>query len=411
MVRGGTVTETAEVLFDPADPELRRDPYPVYRRLRAAAPAWRSPEGVWYFSRYQECFALFRDPALSYDPTRTKTFLGTLSADPARREGQLAEFRASRTVLEMDPPEHTRVRSLFNQAFTPRTLEASRPLITRLADELLDGLTGPRIDVVADFAVMVPVLVICEMLGVPPEERHTFAAIGRAMVATVDPLVPPDERIAASRRLRDYIAALVEVRRQYPGDDLMSRLIEAAEDGRMATEDELLSNTGLLLIAGFETTTSLISNAIYQLIRHPAQRAALADRPELIRAAIEETLRYDGPVHMMRPRTITADARIGDADLHAGDAVVPLIAAANRDPEEFGDPETFDISREVNRHMGFGLGHHMCVGAALARMEAQTVVPRIFERFPDLAFAPDEQPQFRPNLTVRGLEKLPVTLW
>jgi len=403
------MAETAEVMFDPADPELRRDPYPVYRRMRSQAPAWRSPEGVYYLSRYQDCFALFHSPALSYDPTLARAFRGTLSADPGQRERQLAQFRTARTVLETDPPDHARLRSLVNQAFTPRTLAASGPLISRLADELLDGLTGPRADLVADFAVMLPILVICEMLGVAPRERHQFMAIGHAMVATVDPQVPPDERIAASEKLRDYIAVLVRIRRDHPGDDLMTRLIEAARDGRVS-EDELLSNTGLLLIAGFETTTSLIANGIYQLIQHPAQRAALSARPGLARTAVEEVLRFDGPVHMMRPRTITGDVRIGDADLHAGDAVVPLIAAANRDPGEFADPETFDISRAQNRHMGFGLGHHTCVGAALARMEAQAAIPRVFERFPDLALSPREEPRMRPHLTVRGFETLPVEL-
>jgi cytochrome P450 len=411
------MTETAatrrgdNVLFDPADPGLRRDPYPVYRRLREEAPIYQSPGGVRYFSRYADCFALFRDPALSYDPTKTTIFQASLSDDPAERERQLAEFHRSRTVLEVDPPEHTRMRALFSRAFTPRALAEIAPVIDRLADELLDGLDGPRIDLVSDLAVTLPVRVICVMLGVPPQEQGRFVAIANALVRTVDPQVPPDERLAATRSMRDYIAALVAIRRRSPGDDLMTRLIEAARDGRLSSEDELLSNTGLLLAAGFETTTGLITNAVYQLIVHPSQRAALAERPELVRTAVEEVLRFDPPVHMMRPRTITAEVTVGGVRLRPGDAVSPLIAAANRDPDEFPDPETFDIARSVNRHMGFGLGHHMCVGAALARMETQAVVSRIFARFPGLALAPDEEPAFRPHLTIRGFERLPVDLW
>jgi cytochrome P450 len=415
--RGGTMTETAaprqetEVLFDPADPGLRRDPYPVYRRLREQAPTYRSPAGVWYFSRYADCFALFRDPALSYDPTKTTVFQATLSDEPGQRERQLAEFHKSRTVLEVDPPEHTRMRALFSRAFTPRALAEIAPVIDQLADELLDELDGPRIDLVKDFSIKLPVRVICEMLGVQAQEQERFAAIANALVRTVDPQVPPDERIAANKNMREYIAALVAVRRQHPGDDLMTRLIEAAADGRLSSEDELLSNTGLLLAAGFETTTGLVTNAVYQLITHPGERAALERDPELIRTAVEEVLRFDPPVHMMRPHTITADVTIGGAELHAGDAVAPLIAAANRDPAEFPDAETFDITRSVNRHMGFGLGHHMCVGAALARMETQAVVSRVFARFPGLALAADDEPTFRPHLSVRGFERLPVDLW
>ncbi|CUU55450.1 Cytochrome P450 [Parafrankia irregularis] len=402
------MTDSTDLLFDPTDPATRRDPYPTYRRMRAEAPVWRSPEGVHYLSRYQDCYALFRNPALSYDTLTTRAFHDSLSPDPAVRERQLADARRSRTILELDPPEHTRMRGLLTRAFSVRTVEASEPMISGYVDQLLDGLNGPTIDLVSDFAVMLPVLVICDMLGVPVDERHQFIAIGHAVTRSVDPGVPVDDRNAANQRLRDYIATLVAIRREHPGDDLMTRLIEAADDGRLADEEELLSNTGLLLLAGFESTTNLITNAVYQLLSHPDQLAALTEEPAHIRTAIEEVLRFDPPVHMMRPRTITGDAQLGDTQFHQGDAVVPMLAAANRDPAEFEDAETFDIRRSVNRHMGFGLGHHMCLGAALARMEARLAVTRLFARFPALALATDE-PAFRPHLTVRGFAELPVT--
>ncbi|MBL7500944.1 cytochrome P450 [Frankia sp. CNm7] len=397
-------------MFDPTDAELRRDPYPTYRRMREESPVWRSAEGVYYLSRYEDCHALFRDPALSYDTLTTRAFQNSLSRDPDVRERQLTQARKSRTILELDPPDHARLRNLLTRAFSVRSVEASEPMIAGYVDQLLDDLDGPAIDLVSDFAVMLPILVICDLLAVPPEERHQFVAIGHAVTRSVDPDVPIDERNAANQRLRDYIATLVAIRRDHPGDDLMSRLIEAAEDGRLASEEELLSNTGLLLLAGFESTTNLITNAIYQLLRHPDQLALLTAEPAHIRTAIEEVLRFDPPVHMMRPRTITAAARVGGAEFREGDAVVPLLAAANRDPEEFADAETFDIRRRVNRHMGFGLGHHLCLGAALARMEARLAVSRIFNRFPNLSLSAAEEPEFRPHLTVRGFARLPVTL-
>ena len=405
------MTETAEILFDPADPEVRRNPYPVYKRLQTEAPVWHAPWGTYYFSRYRDCFTLFRSPALSYDPFSSAAFLATLAEDPAERERQLKEFYLNRTVLEADPPEHTRLRSLFSKAFTPRSLADVGPVIDRLTDELLDGHDGPDIDLVADYAIVLPVRVICAMMGVPASEQPKFELLAAAMVRTVDPQTPVEERIAANKNLRDYIAALVEIRRQHPGDDLMSRLMEAADEGRLIGQDEMLANTGLLLAAGFETTASLITNAIYQLIQHPEERAALLAQPSLIRTAVEEALRYDPPTHMMRARTITGDVTIGGVELHPGDAVAPLLAAANRDPGEFDNPDTFDITRGVNRHMAFGLGHHMCVGAALARMEAQAMVLRIFQRFPDVHLTPGTTPVIRPHLSVRGFEKLPVTLW
>jgi cytochrome P450 len=395
-------------MFDPTDPVVRRDPYPVYRRMREEAPVWRSPEGVYHLTRYADCFALFRDPALSYDPLATSAFHNSLSPDPAERERQLAQAEMNRTILELDPPEHGRLRSLLTGAFSVRSVEASEPIITGYVDDLLDQLDPARFDLVADFAQLLPILVICEMLGVPSDEKDQFIDIGHAVTRSVDPGVSVDERNAANQRLRDYIASLVAARGRDRGDDLMSRLIEAARDGHLASEEELLSNTGLLLLAGFESTTNLITNAVYQLLRHPDQLAALRAEPALIRTAIEEVLRFDPPVHFMRPRTITADTRIGGVDLHAGDAVVPMLAAANRDPAEFEDAETFDVHRAANRHLGFGLGHHMCLGAALARKEARIAVTRLFERFPRLALC-DAEPAFRPHLTVRGFAALLVT--
>jgi cytochrome P450 len=404
------MTTRTEILFDPADPQLRRDPYPTYRRMRDEAPAWRSPGGIWYFTRYQDCVDLFRSPALSYDSTAAASYQAGLSIDPGIRARQLEETQKNRSVLDVDPPEHTRLRSLMNRAFTPPTVEASRPMIVEYVDRLIEEFQGPSVELVSAFGSMLPVFVICGMMNIPMEERFEFLEVGNTVARSVDPDVPLAEKLAANQRMRDYMATLVAMRRESPGDDLMSGLIGAADDGRLVSEDELVINTGILLIAGFETTTNLITNAIYRLLEFPDQLAALRVEPSLIRTTIEEVLRFDPPSQFMRPRTIVADTEIGGAHLHPGDPVVPLIAAANRDPEEFPDPEMFDITRAVNRHLSFGVGHHLCIGASLARIEAQTAVLRLVQRFPNLALANDEQRAYRSNLQLRGFEKLPVTL-
>jgi cytochrome P450 len=337
------------------------------------------------------------------------SLLATLSVDPDERARQLDAMRRNRSVLDLDPPEHTRLRQLISRAFTANVVEASRGRIIEIADGLLDAFEAPTVDLVSRYALLVPILVICAMLGVPPEERAEFVGIGNRVVRSVDPDVPVDERIAANAALRAYVAGLLDARRRDPGDDVVTRLLDAAEDGRIASRDELLINTGVLLIAGFETTTNLITSTVHQLLRHPDQLARLRADPTLIRTTIEETLRFDPPVHMMRPRPVVAETAIGDIHIQPGEAVVPLLAAASRDPDEFADPDTFDIGRRVNRHLGFGVGHHFCVGSALARMEAQIAVRRLLERFPGLALT-GEEPEVRPTLSVRGLSRLVVAV-
>ncbi|HEY8525284.1 MAG TPA: cytochrome P450 [Acidimicrobiales bacterium] len=403
------MTSTAEpVLFDPADPELRRDPYPTYRRMREVAPAWRSPTGIWYFTRYADSFELFRSPALSYDSTATAAYQASLSSDPEERARQLEETRRNRSLLDVDPPEHTRLRSLINRAFTAPVVEAARPRIVGFVDQLMDAFEGPVVDLVGAYGSLLPIIVICDMMGVDPAERHEFLDIGHAVARSVDPDVPLEEKLAANQRMRTYIGGLLDARRATPGDDLTTRLIQAAADGRV-TEEELVINTGILLVAGFETTTNLITNAVYRLVTHPDQLARLRAEPGLIKSAIEEVLRFDPPSQFMRPRTIIAEVEVGGARLHPGDPVVPLIAAANRDPEEFPDPDTFDIGRTPNRHFSFGVGPHLCVGAALARMEAQIAVERLFDRYPNLSLV-DEELEYRPNLQLRGFAKLNARL-
>jgi cytochrome P450 len=399
------------LLFDPKDPDLRRDPYPTYRRMREESPVWQSPEGIWYLTRYQDCLDLFHSPALSHDTTRSKVFQAGLSPDPEERAQQVVEAQKNRSILDADPPEHTRLRSLINRAFTPAVVEASRPLITEFVDDLIDDLEGSTADLVEQFSSMLPILVICRMLGVPTDERHEFLAIADAVARSVDPGVPVSENLAANARLRQYITGLIELRRSSPGDDLMTRLIEAADDGRLAGEDELMVNTGTLLVAGFETTTNLLTNAVYRLLQHPDQLEAFVVDRSVDRTCVEEVLRFDPPSQFVRARTIAAETEIGGFTLQAGDGVIPVLAAANRDPDEFDEPERFTVTRRVNRHLSFGVGHHLCIGATLARTETAIALRRLFERFPDLALAPDDEPEYRPNLQLRGFSRLPVRLY
>lgn len=401
---------TASVLFDPTDPGLRRDPYPTYRKMREEAPAWRSPEGTWYFTRYRDCVDLLRNPALSYDSTASAAYRSGLSTDPEERAHQLEETQKNRSLLDVDPPEHTRLRSLINRAFTPAVVEASRPLIGEYVDGLLDELGGGTVDLVPGFASMLPIMVICTMMGVSTDDRHQFLEIGNAVARSVDPDVLIPEKLRANARMREYIAGLVAERRTTPGDDLMTRLIEATDAGTELNVDELLINTGVLLVAGFETTTNLITSSIYRLLTHRAQLDLFQADPELGGTCVEEMLRFDPPAQFMRARTIVSDVEIGGAELHPGDAVVPLLAAANRDAEEFEDPESVDITRQVNRHLSFGVGHHRCIGSTLARMESLVAVKRFFERFPGARLSEGEEPEYRPNLQLRGFSKLPVEL-
>jgi cytochrome P450 len=397
------------LLFDPTDPGLRRDPYPTYRRMREEAPAWCSPDGVWYFTRYQDCVDLLRHPSLSYDSTATRAYRASLSDEPEERARQLAETQKNRSLLDVDTPEHTRLRSLINRAFTPQSVEASRPLIERYVDELLDRLTGDHVDLVEAFGSMLPILVICQMLGVSTESRYEFLDIGNAVARSVDPDVPVAEKLRANARLRTYISGVLDERRDTPGDDLTTRLIRSAQEGRIS-DDELIINTGILLVAGFETTTNLITNGIHRLLERPEQRSRLLAEPALDLTGIEEILRFDAPAQFMRARTITAAVELGGVRLHPGDPVVPLLAAGNRDPDEFPEPDTLDLGRAVNRHLSFGVGHHLCIGAHLARMEGRIAIRRVFERFPRMELDPSRPPTYRPNLQLRGFETLPVAL-
>jgi pimeloyl-[acyl-carrier protein] synthase len=393
----------AEVSFNPMDPQFVADPYPTYHRLRAEDPVHRSPLGFWILTRYDDVVAVLRDPRFAKE---------AIAAFVAARFGKPVPA-IGLSMLDRDPPDHTRLRGLVNKAFTPRVVEALRPRIQQIVDELLQRLVGAgAMDLIEDFAYPLPVTVICEMLGVPVADHERFKGWGLDIARGLDAiLLPPDSEVArrslASRHaLADYFRELIAKRRSAPRGDLLSALIAAEEAGDKLSEDELLATCILLLVAGHETTVNLIGNGTLALLRHPDQLRRLREDPGLIASAVEELLRYDGPVQRTA-RIPSEDVTIRGKTLAKGELVMPFIGAADRDPAQFPDPDRLDITRVDNRHIAFGWGIHFCLGAPLARVEGQIAITTLVQRFPKLALA-THTPEYRESLTLRGLKTLPV---
>jgi cytochrome P450 len=396
--------------FNPFDPRLRTDPYEVYKELRIAEPVhWSQVMQTWLLTRYDDNLAVLRDHArFSSDRTRaTNPFVQELekfrqASGPAGR---------TPTMLSVDPPAHTRMRNLVNKAFTPRTIERVRPHIEEIANELIDGLPDPdQIDVVRDLAVPLPVIVIAETLGVPPGERERFKAWSSDIAATLggpfQPVEVLDRARISSMELAEYFHDQLEKRRAAPRDDLLSALVAAEEQGDLLSEDELLATCILLLVAGNETTTNLISNGMLALLRFPDERRRLQEDPSLIPPGVEEMLRYDGPAQMTS-RIVKEDLKLRGKRMVPGQVVLCVLAAANRDPDQFTDPDRFDVRRQNNRHLAFGYGIHYCLGAPLAVAEAQITISALLRRYPEPEAAFDT-PDWSASFILRGLKTLPV---
>jgi cytochrome P450 len=386
------------------DPDFIRDPYPTYHALRAEDPVHESPLGFWVLTRYEDVVAALRDPRLAKE---------AINAIVAARIGATPTPVASLSMLDRDPPDHTRLRSLVNKAFTPRVVETLRPRIQVVVDELIDrARDAGAMDLIEEFAYPIPVIVICEMLGVPVEDHERFKGWGVDLARGLDSiLLPPESDVmkrsfAARQSLAQYFRELIAERRKAPRGDLLSALIAAEESGDTLTEEELLATCVLLLIAGHETTVNLIGNGTLALLRHPDQLRRLRENPALIVSAVEELLRFDGPVQRTA-RVPNADLTIGGKKIPAGSMVMPFIAAADRDPAQFPHPDRLDLGRADNRHIAFGWGIHFCLGAPLARVEAQIAINTLLKRCPKLALATDA-PEYRLSLTLRGLTHLPV---
>lgn len=388
-------------------PEHWADPYPRYRELREKAPILRVEQyDEWICTRYADCEAILRDPRWSSNPAHRRT----------KRPVDQMTFRDSvgendfPVLLFMDPPDHTRLRKLVSKAFTPRTVERLRPHIQELVDGILDGAEEKgEMELIAELAYPLPVTVICELMGVPTEDQHLFGPWSSDASRLLDGDL--DEQtamrgLAGSMQLINYFNELFEDRRRSPRDDLVSALLAAEEQGDKLTEEELRATVVLLFIAGHETTMNLIGNGTYALLRNRDQFAKLAADPSLAPNAVEEVLRFDGPVHLTG-RIPLEDIEVGGHRFEAGEQVVTLLAAANRDPARFDRPDELDIRRPDIQHLTFSLGMHYCLGAALARVEGQVALGTLARRFPALELV--EEPTHRDHFVLRGLRELKVS--
>ena len=399
------MAERAPIYFNPWDPAFRHDPYPHYGAILAGPPHIMDfgPIKVALVARYEDVTRVLRDHS---------TFSNVGPPPPSQAyQGRLA---GSRNLLGVDPPTHTRLRKLISRDFTPRRIRQLEPRIREIASKILDRAEcAHEFDVVKDFANVLPVVVIAEMLGVPPEHHGTFKEWSDKLIEAGNNLpgtpTPPDV-VHTIDTLTDYFEAEVDRRRKRPGADLVSALVQAHDEGDALSSADLLNFVLLLLIAGNETTTNLIGNGTLALLRHPDQLKLLQEHRELLPRAIEEMLRYDGPVQSTA-RFPKAAASVGGTEIPAGAFAFVVLAAANRDPAKFREPAKFDITRDPNDHVAFGEGIHFCIGAPLARLEAAIAFGAILDRFGHLSLKdPEFKPKYKGSYILRGLEGLPVVI-
>jgi cytochrome P450 len=395
--------------FDLRDPAFLANPYPVFRQLRAQTPVWKAPFGRWFLTGYDDTVMLLRDRRFGKDYEDPDALIRRFGPT-ALQEPAVVEL--SHMMLMRDPPDHTRLRGLVTKAFTARRIEALRDSIQRLTDRLLDKVIPlGRMDAIRDLAFPLPVLVICELLGIPEADRARFVTGESSGAALLNPTPPTraelDHANAGTIESGAYFEALFEQRRRDPQDDLITQLVQAEEAGDRLTTAELRANVSLLFAAGHETTVNLIGNGLYSLLRHPAQWQILRDDPSLVPNAIEEILRFESPVQAVG-RTAAEPLELHGVKLEKNAIVVSLVGAANRDPAVFEDPERFDVTRKDLRPLSFGGGIHFCLGAQLARIEAAVVLETVLRRLPTLRLLDQAHPKWRPSFILRGLTELPV---
>ncbi|WP_410631634.1 cytochrome P450 family protein [Amycolatopsis sp. cmx-4-83] len=375
------------------------DPYPAYTELRRAAPVHRIEQAgttVWLLSRYADVRAALADPRLSKDARYTL---------PPGQRAAAARSSVEMMVL-MDPPDHTRLRRLVSRVFTARRMEALRPRVRQLSHELVEALPpAGRVDILREYAFLLPVFVICELLGVPAADRDDFAAWSNVVV---DESTPAAAREGMGK-LQAYLSELIEAKRKQPDDGLISALISDSDDDKL-THPELVAMSVMLLIAGHETTVNLIGNGLLALLTHPDQLAVLRENPDLMPAAVEEFLRWDSPVHSLSTFYTTEDVEYSGVTIPGGSVVRLSLAAANRDPERFPDAEQLRFDRAEPGHVAFSHGLHYCLGAQLARVEGQEAIRTLITARPGMALAvPPVELSYRRSHVVRGLKELPVT--
>ncbi|WP_433254734.1 cytochrome P450 [Streptosporangium sp. CA-135522] len=394
-----------EIDFDPFDREHRADPYPYYRRLREEAPVYRSPRGAWILTRYRDCVAVLRDDRFGHG-TRQRLLDNSSWRRPAPSQAM--------PFILLDPPEHTRQRSLVNRAFTPRRVQRLGPWIQRLVESMLDeAVERGEVDLVEAFAHPLPATVISELLGVPVADRELVRGWSRTIARGVDPdyQQSPQEKSERNEALASfdvYFRGLVAERRKKGADDLLTELIAARDNGTALSEGELLATCTMIYVAGHETTTDLLTNGVLALLRNPGELKRLKDDPGLVESTVEEFLRFDPPTQLTR-RTALTDVELGGQEIARGDQVVLVRGAANRDPEVFGDPDRLDVGRSPNRHIAFDGGPHFCLGAGLARLESRLSFEALTSRVAGMELATDVV-RYKDNLTIRGPRELPLRL-
>ena len=396
------------IVFNPMRREMRANPHPYYRALREKDPFHRSrPADGWILSRYADVEAVLGDRSFSSDERNLRRW-PRMSARH-RRAGLPDPYESGRaSMLRSDPPDHTRLRTLVSKAFTPRAIERVRPTVEKYVEETLGRVqTRRKLELVGDFAAPLPVSVIAEMLGVPVADRDRFRHWSDETVRTLGDNTLEDRRraFAAMNELEAYLAAITEERRREPRDDLISALVRAEEAGDRLSRTELFMTCVLLLVAGNETTTKLIGNAVLALLEHPDQMELLRREPERIPGAVDELLRYDGPVQLTS-RMVLEDREFRGYRLRRGQQLVLLLAGANRDPERFPDPDRLDVTRPDVRHLAFSQGLHFCLGAQLARLEASLALEALVTRFPGLRR--DGPVVWSDNTVLRGPRVLPL---
>ena len=401
-------TTRVEPSFNPLSPEFIRNPYPHYHRLRERDPVHRSPLGFFVASRHEDVSSILRDKRFGKD------FVGRMTRRHGEAILQEPVYRSMRHwMLQQDPPDHTRLRGLVVKAFTARRVEDMRPRIQAIVDQAIDRVAPQgQMDLIADFAYRLPVTVICEMLGIPRQEQEMFHAGARATGRLLDPVplsrAEMDEANDDHLASAEYFRALFELRRRQPGDDLTTQLVRAEEEGGRLSNEELTANIILLFGAGLETTVNLIGNGLLALHRHLDQLRRLREEPSLTANAIEEFLRYDSSVQLTG-RVALEDIVVGETRVPKGEGVLCLLGAANRDPSVYPDPDRLDITRQNIRPLSFGGGIHFCLGAQLARIEAEVAIATLLRRLPGLTLDDPEHPDWRPTFVLRGLNRLPAS--
>jgi cytochrome P450 len=402
-----------EFFLEAFSPEARLDPYPLYARHRVRHTG-SSKGGVTRIAlSHDQCAHVLRDPRFSSNER-----LGTVSKQLVTADPTVFDRSGPRSLLFMDPPDHTRIRSLVMSAFTPSMIERIRPRAEVIASGLIDdiierGRGGAEVDLIEALALPLPVTIICELLGVPTEDHAVFGGWANMLARSIDPSILRSDAVndqidIANDATMAYLGDLLDARRRASGDDLLSKLVEVEAAGDRLTNEELVGLAMLLLIAGFETTVNLIGNGVCALLNHRDELARLQQNPELIRSGIDELLRFDSPVQWAQRIALETMPYGDDEMIQEGDQVLAVIGAANRDPKVFAKPDRLDLTRDARRHLAFGGGIHHCLGSALAKAEGMVAIGDLVRRCPDLALA--GEPTRRDSFTLRGLSRLPVTL-